>query len=235
MISFVAFVSFWSKAIIVQLSLALCTRNTFFALILHLLMNKVPLSVLIIRCYPFCAIAFVFFTSIFIDCFKIDSIINATVALTTFYAALIALWKDEYLEYTKRPILSIETSSKETIVNGHKWSRIKIENKGKSIAKNVSIKISCNDSHFIPVRLKWTHIKKPLQNIEPNDFALCDTVVFHDQGFYLPTEIEPYDGYTSFGRIKKKFTLTISADNYPAVKRDLCIGFENNTIMFKLE
>jgi hypothetical protein len=235
MISFGTFVSFWSKAIIVQLLLALCTRNTFIALILHFLMNKAPLSVIIIRCYPFCATAFIFFASKFIDCFKIDSIINAAVALTTFYAALIALWKDEYLEYTKRPILSIKTSNKETIVNGQKWNRIKIENKGKSIAKNVSIKISCNDTHFIPVRLKWTHIGKPLQNIEPNDFALCDTVVYHDQGFYLPTEIKPYDGYTSFGRIKKNFTLTISADNFAAIKKNLCIGFENNTIIFKLE
>lgn len=162
------------------------------------------------------------------------AVINCGVVLATFYAALVALWKDEYKEYSQRPVLTIGLSDRFTNVNGQIWRRLEISNTGRGIAKNVSIKVSCDDPQFVPIRLTWTHINLPLQNIEPNDYALCDIARFYEQGFCLCTEVNPKNLYTSFGLEERSFKLTISADNFPKVEKELNVKFVDGKFSLEL-
>lgn len=226
------FVEFWIKAIIIQSLLFFCNRSLVFSLLLGVFMKKSPLSVLIIRLFPFLGIAVMIVVAKY--CGEKGMVVNCGVALATFYAALVALWKDEYKEYSQRPILTIGLSNRITNVNGQIWRRIEVCNNGRGIAKNVSIKISCEDPQFVPIRLTWTHIGLPLQNIEPNDCALCDVARFYEQGFCLCTEVNPCNYYTSFGLVEKSFKFIISADNFPKIEKELKVKFVDGNFSLKL-
>jgi hypothetical protein len=225
------FVQFWIEAIVVQCLLFLCNRSLIFSLLLGVAMKKCPLSVFIIRLFPILGMVVMIVVAKLYD---VNVVINCGVALATFYAALVALWKDEYKEYSQRPVLTIGLSDRFTNVNGQIWRRLEISNTGRGIAKNVSIKISCDDPQFVPIRLVWTHIDLPLQNIEPNDCALCDIARFHEQGFCLQTEVDPGNSYTSFGLESKNFKLTISADNFPKVEKELKVKFVDGKFLWEL-
>ena len=225
------FIEFWIKAIVVQCLFVACKRSSFISLAIGIIMIRCPLSVLVLRGFPFLAATVMVAVA---KMYSMNEVIDCGVALATFYAALVALWKDDYKDYSQRPILEIGLSNRHTSLNGRVWSRIEVFNKGKGIARNVSIKISCDDSQFVPVRLTWTHINNPLQNIEPNDSTLCDVLQFYEQGFCLCTEIAPYDGYTSFGLVEKIFKLTISADNFMAVQKTLKIKLKEDKFLLEL-
>lgn len=226
------FVEFWINAIIIQCLLFLCNRSLIFSLLLGAFMKKCPLSVFIIRLFPFWGITVMIVVAKYCD--TEGAVINCGVVLATFYAALVALWKDEYKEYSQRPVLTIGLSDRFTNVNGQIWRRLEISNTGRGIAKNVSIKVSCDDPQFVPIRLTWTHINLPLQNIEPNDYALCDIARFYEQGFCLCTEVNPKNLYTSFGLEERSFKLTISADNFPKVEKVLKMKFVDGKFSLEL-
>ncbi|MBR2271435.1 MAG: hypothetical protein IJ912_03710 [Fibrobacter sp.] len=228
---FSEFILFWIKAVVVQCLFVVCNKSHFFSLAIGIFMKRCPLSVWFLRLFPFIAVVAIIVIAIK---FPDKDAVNCGVAFATLYAALVALWKDEYKDYSQRPVLEIGLSNRYTQLNGQIWRRIEICNKGKGIAKNVSIKISCDDPKFVPVRLTWTHINVPLQNIEPNDYALCDVLRLHEQGFCLCTEIAPYDGYTSFGLVEKEFKLTISADNFTGVEKELKIKLREGRFLLEL-
>lgn len=229
--NFLEFIVYWIKTVAVQCLFVACNESRIVSLVIGAFMKNCPYSVLILRLFPFLAIAIMVAVAIL---FSVNEVVNCGVALATFYAALVALWKDEYNDYCRRPILEINLSNRYTSLNGRIWQRIEVYNKGKGIAKNVSIKISCDDARFVPVRLTWTHINSPLQNIEPNDCALCDVLQFYEQGFCLCTEIAPYDGYTSFGLVEKEFYLTISADNFTGIQKELKIKLKDGKFLLEL-
>lgn len=228
---FSKFVVYWAKAVVVQCLFVVCNESYVILLVVGCFMKRCPLSVLSLRLFPFIAVVVIIVIAIW---FPKRDIVNCSAAFATFYAALVALWKDEYKDYSQRPILEIGLSDRHTSLNGLLWCRIEVYNKGKGIAKNVSIKISCDDPKFVPIRLTWTHINTPLQNIEPNDYALCDVLQLHEQGFCLCTEIAPCDGYTSFGLVAKEFKLTISADNFSGVQKDLKINRKDGKFFLEL-
>ena len=127
------FVEFWINAIIIQCLLFLCNRSLIFSLLLGAVMKICPFSVLIIRLFPFWGIAVMIVVAKYCD--TEGAVINCGVALATFYAALVALWKDEYKEYSQRPVLTIGLSDRFTNVNGQIWRRLEISNTGRGIAK----------------------------------------------------------------------------------------------------
>ena len=226
------FVQFWIEAIVVQCLLFLCNRSLIFSLLLGVFMKKCPLSVLIIRLFPILGMVVMIVVARYCD--EKGMVINCGVALATFYAALVALWKDEYKEYSQRPVIEIKLSNRFSKLNGRVWCRIEVCNKGRGVAKNVSIRISCDDPQFVPVRLTWTHVNSPLQDIEPNDCALCDVLQLYEQGFCLCTEIKPFDWYATYGLVEKFFKLTISADNFPGVQKELKVTFVDAKFLWEL-
>jgi len=95
-------------------------------------MKICPFSVLIIRLFPILGMVVMIVVAKLYD---VNVVINCGVALATFYAALVALWKDEYKEYSQRPVLTIGLSDRFTNVNGQIWRRLEISNTGRGIAK----------------------------------------------------------------------------------------------------
>jgi len=126
------FVEFWINAIIIQCLLFLCNRSLIFSLLLGAVMKICPFSVLIIRLFPILGMVVMIVVAKLYD---VNVVINCGVALATFYAALVALWKDEYKEYSQRPVLTIGLSDRFTNVNGQIWRRLEISNTGRGIAK----------------------------------------------------------------------------------------------------
>lgn len=230
------FLSFWISAIAVQFTYTLCKFKILcflFSIIIPPLrkLYNMPKSVATLYIFPiiaFTVILVLYFTQ---PCCVIDCVS----ALATFYAALVALFVNDYRDYKNRPRLSVKSSDVITTIQNQTWYRLEIFNHGKGIAKNVSVKIlSKTNNNFVPIRLTWTHINVPLKDIQPNDSALCDVAIDCPNEFVLCTEVNPKNGSTHFTKNSTSFQITICADNCKIQKHILNIEFFNNVFSLKV-
>lgn len=190
-----------------------------------------PKSVFLIQVFPVIALIFLAYIFFYQPCCFIESL----AAIATTYAAIVALFKDDYREYKNRPILCIKETDIKTIVGNQTWNRIEVFNNGNGVAKNVSVKIeSSTKSGFVPIRLLWTHINAPLKDIQPNDSAFCDVALDCGNAFYLLTEVEPKNGFTCFQKNKQDFRIVVSADNCKAKEYHICIDYPANVLTLKI-
>lgn len=231
------FFRLWAIAIVVQIAYFGVCNSKCFSLFLGVFISlikrviMVPTSVIILRIYPLASLIILALVYWKQSC----ALIGIATVLATFYAALVALFVDSYKEYRNRPVLEIKETNITTCVNNNTWHRIEVWNVGKGAAKNVSVKISCGGKkNFVPIRLKWTHLGLPLRNIQPNDSAFCDVALEIPQSFILCTEVNPKNSYTTFPLNNERFTLTVSADNYEAVSKDILIEYLNNSLSVKV-
>ena len=190
-----------------------------------------PKSVILIRVFPLIALFFLVYIYICQSCFFIESL----TAIATTYAAIVALFKDDYREYKNRPILCIKETDIKTTVKNQIWNRIEVFNNGNGIAKNVSVKIeNSTKPGFVPIRLLWTHIGVPLKDIQPNDSAFCDVALDYGNGFRLLTEVVPKNGFTCFPKTKQNFRIIVSADNCKAKEYHIGIDYPANALTLKI-
>jgi hypothetical protein len=126
-------------------------------------------------------------------------------ALATSLAVMVALFKDFFWEWWRKPklIATFENSPPFNIRTplyahdwtGHSyWVRVKVTNKGRTRTEKVQVSLSRlfyrpsvdeNYSeivnHHFPLNLKWTHIGVPiLDGISPDMPALCDIIALSD-------------------------------------------------------
>lgn len=122
-------------------------------------------------------------------------IFNGLTALGTVSAVLVALYLELIKNWLKRPILNVTFKNKprwkvETVVLNNVplpaiWFRIKVENKGKTLAEGVKGKLieiyhpdgKTRREDIDPMELHWTGIKSPTIDLIPEEFEYLD--IFH--------------------------------------------------------